>query len=337
MKKMLVISLLALLLGWGAFSLKSASAADCPNSTLDSDHDGLTNCQEQLLGTNPNNPDTDGDGISDGVEYWQTFTNPLQADSDGDGIPDGSDPYPRHLLYQDLSGVTTDTDSILQGKSEGPTGWAVHQKTVVRVGDVITIDWWDYIDPQKFVLRGAKLRISFDFADPNRKDFTANGSYQVNVKADTAHIILPLASGQILDRTIPWKPDSMTISDWAYHLYSKPLKVGQTYDFHVFYPELLASGEDPFFSVHAQVTGVQKVPLDSRLGRREYQVYQVKATFRHVPFKDPFFAALLGPKPQLDAEAWITVKDGVLLRYTTPFFRTSPVESVGFSDFIVQH
>lgn len=55
----------------------------------DPDHDGLTNLQEFQLGTDPNNPDTDSDGLSDGDEVMIYHTNPLLADTDGDGIPDG--------------------------------------------------------------------------------------------------------------------------------------------------------------------------------------------------------------------------------------------------------
>ncbi len=64
-----------------------------PNDPLvaqeDPDRDGLTNLQEFQLGTDPNNPDTDGDGLSDGDEVNKYHTNPLLADTDGDGIPDG--------------------------------------------------------------------------------------------------------------------------------------------------------------------------------------------------------------------------------------------------------
>ncbi len=75
------------------------SAAD---ATLDADADGLNNRDEFLAGTNPHNPDTDGDGISDGVERANS-SNPLLAtskpefagaswpsgqDLDGDGLPD---------------------------------------------------------------------------------------------------------------------------------------------------------------------------------------------------------------------------------------------------------
>ena len=40
------------------------------------DKDGLTDGQEQSIGTDPFNPDTDGDLFSDGREYAE-FDNPL--------------------------------------------------------------------------------------------------------------------------------------------------------------------------------------------------------------------------------------------------------------------
>lgn len=55
----------------------------------DPDRDGLTNLQEYQLDTNPNNPDSDGDGLTDGDEVNKYHTNPLLADTDGYGIPDG--------------------------------------------------------------------------------------------------------------------------------------------------------------------------------------------------------------------------------------------------------
>jgi 6-phosphogluconolactonase (cycloisomerase 2 family) len=55
----------------------------------DPDHDGLTNLQEFQNGTDPHNPDTDGDGLTDGQEVLIYHTNPVLFSTDGTGIPDG--------------------------------------------------------------------------------------------------------------------------------------------------------------------------------------------------------------------------------------------------------
>lgn len=62
------------------------------NREDDLDTDSLTNWQEFLRGTNPNNPDTDGDTLLDGAEVagagGRPPTNPLLTDTDGDGLSD---------------------------------------------------------------------------------------------------------------------------------------------------------------------------------------------------------------------------------------------------------
>lgn len=54
----------------------------------DPDADGLAAAGEAAANTDPRNPDTDGDGISDGDEVNTHGTDPLRADSDGDGQDD---------------------------------------------------------------------------------------------------------------------------------------------------------------------------------------------------------------------------------------------------------
>ena len=59
----------------------------------DGDHDDLDWFTETLLGTDPNNPDSDLDGIPDGREV-AAGTDPNRGDTDGDQVEDGVDAYP---------------------------------------------------------------------------------------------------------------------------------------------------------------------------------------------------------------------------------------------------
>ena len=60
---------------------------------LDSDEDGLTDAEEEALGTDPNDPDSDGDFIGDAFEVGDDLENPLDTDGDGtiDALDDDSD------------------------------------------------------------------------------------------------------------------------------------------------------------------------------------------------------------------------------------------------------
>jgi hypothetical protein len=57
----------------------------------DADGDGLNFPAEQSLGTDPGNPDSDGDGLGDGEEVNLYATDPLNPDSDGDYLGDGEE------------------------------------------------------------------------------------------------------------------------------------------------------------------------------------------------------------------------------------------------------
>ena len=49
----------------------------------DTDGDGLIKWQERLLGTNPQDPDTDDDGFSDGLECFELDSDPLDPNDPG--------------------------------------------------------------------------------------------------------------------------------------------------------------------------------------------------------------------------------------------------------------
>jgi MYXO-CTERM domain-containing protein len=68
----------------------------------DRDGDGIPDDVETTIGTDPDDPDTDGDGIKDGdeIDNGDPFvyesgieTNPLDADTDDDGISDGDEVF----------------------------------------------------------------------------------------------------------------------------------------------------------------------------------------------------------------------------------------------------
>ena len=71
----------------------------------DDDVDGLTNGEERRLGTNPTNPDTDEDGLTDATEVRRFRTDPLNPDTDGDKLKDGEE-----ILRTFTSPFEADTD-----------------------------------------------------------------------------------------------------------------------------------------------------------------------------------------------------------------------------------
>jgi hypothetical protein len=76
------------------------------------DGDGLSDALEIQIGTNPFDPDTDGDGLTDGDEYNGNYTSPLTPDTDYDGLDD----YEESYVY-DTSAVAPDSDfdGVLDG------------------------------------------------------------------------------------------------------------------------------------------------------------------------------------------------------------------------------
>lgn len=78
------------------------SINDCD---VDTDLDGLFDGPEAILGTLPDNPDTDGDGINDGDEVGDDIENPI--DTDEDGVIDALD---SNIIDSDMDGVVDQLD-----------------------------------------------------------------------------------------------------------------------------------------------------------------------------------------------------------------------------------
>ena len=91
------------------FNLSAGLTFTGESGSSDRDNDGLTKREEEALGTNPNNPDTDGEGLKDGEEVNKYKTNPLMADSDLDGLSD----YNELMKYKtDPNKADTDGDGL---------------------------------------------------------------------------------------------------------------------------------------------------------------------------------------------------------------------------------
>jgi OOP family OmpA-OmpF porin len=76
---------------WGAYIAPSNWAGE--SGPIDSDQDGLTDDEETEYGTDPFDPDTDHDGLTDFDELRTYHTDPLNPDSDYDGLKDGPEVF----------------------------------------------------------------------------------------------------------------------------------------------------------------------------------------------------------------------------------------------------
>ncbi|MEW5986795.1 MAG: protein kinase, partial [Chloroflexota bacterium] len=89
-----------------ATAVEATAIAQTAIAQGDDDQDGLSNSAELTAGTDPNNPDHDSDGLSDGVEVNQFSTNPRKQDTDDDTLLDGEE-----VNTHGTSPTNPDTDS----------------------------------------------------------------------------------------------------------------------------------------------------------------------------------------------------------------------------------
>jgi hypothetical protein len=103
----------------------------------DADGDLLPDACEAIIGTNPGVRDTDGDGVTDGIEYLRLGLNPLVRDTDGDGCADGPEVasvnFDRSVNSLDLQAV-----ALRFGPSSGPKYYIAFD--VNRDGNINSLD-----------------------------------------------------------------------------------------------------------------------------------------------------------------------------------------------------
>jgi hypothetical protein len=95
---------------------KTCMPGDQALATNDSDKDGLNDALEVQIGTDPCSADTDGDGVSDGYEYYSAQDlNSTVLFGSGPLLPyPAASPYP-NALFPD-AGVDYDGDGLSQGE-----------------------------------------------------------------------------------------------------------------------------------------------------------------------------------------------------------------------------
>jgi hypothetical protein len=85
----------------------------CPDSSpeaIDVDRDGLPDRWEVDLGADPRRPDTDGDGLGDGLDW--VFGSPVDPDPDGDGLLDSAEV----AFGAEVDRIDTDCDGAVDGR-----------------------------------------------------------------------------------------------------------------------------------------------------------------------------------------------------------------------------
>ncbi|MCF7845005.1 MAG: hypothetical protein K9M03_04225 [Kiritimatiellales bacterium] len=123
----------------------------------DEDGDGVNIQVERAAGSDPEIADTDGDGLSDGIEVFSLHSNPIIRDSDGDGILDGLEDKNRNGKVDSGETDPLNIDSDRDGLCDG----------LCRVGS------------NGKIVRGEDINLNAEIdegeTDPNSEDSNGNG------------------------------------------------------------------------------------------------------------------------------------------------------------------
>ncbi|RKX53208.1 MAG: hypothetical protein DRP30_04900, partial [Thermotoga sp.] len=125
--------------------LNTTKISSDPNN-YDSDGDGLSDNDEYLF-TNPLDKDSDNDGLSDKQENWHNFkcidfgeTNPCDRDTDNDGLPDG---WADGWDYNETNAVEKITSGEMSyNKTDADNCWSLTATSVAscEIGEYRVID-----------------------------------------------------------------------------------------------------------------------------------------------------------------------------------------------------
>lgn len=120
-------------------------------SSQDSDHDGLSDPEEELFKTDPLNPDTDGDGYLDGSEVYHLY-NPIGKEPqkliDSGLVKDFVNPVFGYQLYYPISWATGNIDQSYRDMLFSTlTGENVEVRVFDRDPGASLADWFSNFAP----------------------------------------------------------------------------------------------------------------------------------------------------------------------------------------------
>ena len=167
----------------------------------DSDSDGLTDFEEEQLGTNLYSPDSDGDGLWDGFELI-IGTNPMKYDSDGDGIPDGLQAASR--LFRNTDGTDGYAVTKSAGRWEVEIGGGINifrsKIVIAQSQNAFLLSLKDVFEPVNVLAQNAEnIQIAFNLAGAQIPTTMANlRIYYVNAQEKKFEQI----TGAVLDGSV---------------------------------------------------------------------------------------------------------------------------------------
>ena len=100
--------------------IRPAHEVAVAGGVIDSDGDGLLDSKESEIGTEPYDPDTDKDGLTDGEEINTYKTDPLNPDTDWDGLMDGPEVHKHKtnpLVRDTDKGNVADGHEVIEDKT----------------------------------------------------------------------------------------------------------------------------------------------------------------------------------------------------------------------------